>query len=240
MKESRLLQKWIKSDYFALSLIMLLGLLFFNIIAYCVLNIEEVSVYDKSIVVSLHNFAVHHSTIIPVFITNLGYGASISFFLLVSILFLSFLNRYKEAVTVTLITISSTLSMDLIKNIFKRQRPPVEYRIMDFPGYSFPSGHSFISMCFYGILIYLIFKYVDNKFLKYPLSALLCLLILLIGISRVYVGLHYPLDVVGGFCLGLFWIAFWLLIIKILSVKTRNLFVLTRRRRSTAGQSSEK
>lgn len=90
----------------------------------------------------------------------------------------------------------------VIKNIVQRPRP-TGYRLIEETGYSFPSGHSMISMAFYGFAIYLICKYVKNKALKCTLTILLSLLIILIGASRIYLGVHYPSDVLGGFLISL-------------------------------------
>ena len=92
----------------------------------------------------------------------------------------------------------STILNQALKHIFQRPRP-TEYRIINEAGYSFPSGHSMVSMAFYGFLIYLIYKNVKNKYLKWGLIALLSLLILLIGLSRIYLGVHYTSDVIAGF-----------------------------------------
>lgn len=89
----------------------------------------------------------------------------------------------------------------ILKYIIRRPRPPV-VRIMTATGYSFPSGHSMVSIGFYGLLIYYIYKNVENKKLKNTLIAILSLLILLIGISRIYLGLHYATDVIGGYIIG--------------------------------------
>ena len=70
-------------------------------------------------------------------------------------------------------------------------------------GYSFPSGHSMISAAFYGFLIYLIYKKVKNKKLKITLIIVLSILIVSIGISRIYLGVHYTSDVLGGFLLSI-------------------------------------
>lgn len=87
-----------------------------------------------------------------------------------------------------------TILNQVLKLIIQRPRPD-EYRIIDASGYSFPSGHSMISMAFYGFIIYLICKYVNNKILKYFLIGLLGSLIILIGVSRVYLGVYYVSDV---------------------------------------------
>ena len=95
-----------------------------------------------------------------------------------------------------------TVLNQLIKRILQRPRP-TEYRIIEETGYSFPSGHSMVSMAFYGYFIYLIYKYVKNKYVKWISIILLSLLICLIGISRIYLGVHYTSDVLGGFLISI-------------------------------------
>lgn len=85
----------------------------------------------------------------------------------------------------------------LLKNIVQRPRPD-GYRLISETGYSFPSGHSMISTAFYGLLIYFVFINIKNKKIKYTLCVLLSILIVLIGFSRVYLGVHYASDVIAG------------------------------------------
>lgn len=95
-----------------------------------------------------------------------------------------------------------TILNQLLKFVLQRPRP-VDYRLIDETGYSFPSGHSMVSMAFYGYLIYLIYKSKFNKYVKIILMTILALLILFIGISRIYLGVHYTSDVVAGFLLSI-------------------------------------
>ena len=104
------------------------------------------------------------------------------------------------------------LLLILLKNILQRPRP-TEYRIIEETGYSFPSGHSMVSMAFYGYLIYLIYKYVKNKYIKWTLIVLLSILICSIGISRIYLGVHYTSDVLGGFLISLSYLIVYTLIV---------------------------
>ncbi len=94
-----------------------------------------------------------------------------------------------------------TIIMSLIKNIVCRSRPD-HLRLVKQGGYSFPSGHSMITVCFYGLLMYLIMKKVKNKYLKIVSMIILSIIVITIPISRIYVGVHYPTDVVAGLSLG--------------------------------------
>lgn len=90
----------------------------------------------------------------------------------------------------------------LIKNIIARDRPS-GINIIEENGYSFPSGHTAISTVVYGYLIYLIYNYVSNKKLKYVLISILSIIILVVGLTRIYLGVHYTSDVLGGYLLGI-------------------------------------
>lgn len=139
-------------------------------------------------------------------ITKLGNPGSL--ILITIILFLVIKNkRIKWAIPINLVC-SAILNITL-KNIIQRPRP-IEYRIIDENGYSFPSGHSMISMAFYGFLIYLIYKNVKNKYIKVISILLLSTLILLIGISRIYLGVHYTSDVIGGFLLAISYLTLYI------------------------------
>ena len=88
----------------------------------------------------------------------------------------------------------------ILKLIFSRTRP-IDINIITETGYSFPSGHAMISLAIYGFLAYLLWKS-DYKYKKIGVS-LLVLLIVLIGISRIYLGVHYTSDVIAGFIVSL-------------------------------------
>lgn len=93
----------------------------------------------------------------------------------------------------------------LIKLIFQRARPTIQHLVSEH-SFSFPSGHSSGSMLLYGTIIFLLPQFIKQKKICLFMQILLGIGILLIGISRIYVGVHYPSDVVGGFCLGLAWL----------------------------------
>lgn len=131
--------------------------------------------------------------------TNIGSGYVI---IPVCILMFIILKEKIEAVFISINFFSSALLNFILKNIFERPRPE-QYRLIKATGYSFPSGHSMVSMAFYGFIIYLIFKNVKNVKLKWIAAILLSIMIILIGISRIYLGVHYASDVLGGYLLAI-------------------------------------
>ncbi len=109
------------------------------------------------------------------------------------------------SIKIPVVAISSTVLMFLLKFIFQRERP-LNPLLTEAKGLSFPSGHAMMSFTFYGLIIYMVWINVQSRLLRSVLVTGLLLLILLIGISRVYLKVHYASDVIAGFCLGLMWL----------------------------------
>jgi membrane-associated phospholipid phosphatase len=117
-----------------------------------------------------------------------------------------FLKKHKwYAIKIPVISLSSLLIMLLLKQIFNRQRPdtPLLEAAM---GLSFPSGHAMMSLSFYGLLIYISYISIQVKWVKWIMISVLGLLILSIGLSRIYLRVHYASDVIAGFCIGIMWL----------------------------------
>ena len=126
------------------------------------------------------------------------------------VLFITIKNK-KIGLLIGINLVTITILNQIFKFILQRPRP-TENRIINENGYSFPSGHSMISMAFYGFLIYLIYKYVKNKKLKYISITLISILIIFIGISRIYLGVHYTSDVLAGFLFSISYLIIYVLI----------------------------
>ena len=139
------------------------------------------------------------ATPIAKFITNFG-GAI--FLIILTILLLVVLKNKKVGLSICINLVVVTILNQLLKRLLQRPRP-TEFRIIEETGYSFPSGHSMVSMAFYGYLIYLIYRFVKNKYLKWISIVLLSILICSIGVSRIYLGVHYTSDVLGGFFISI-------------------------------------
>ena len=139
-------------------------------------------------------------------ITNLG---SAVFLIALTIILIIVIKNKKIGLSIFLNMSFVTILNQLLKRILQRPRPN-EFRIIEETGYSFPSGHSMVSMAFYGYLIYLIYKYVKNKYIKWGLITLLSILIVSIGTSRIYLGVHYTSDVLGGFCISISYLVIYI------------------------------
>lgn len=139
------------------------------------------------------------ATPIAKFITNFG-GAI--FLITLTIILVILIKNKKIGLSIFSNLVIITVLNQLLKRILQRPRP-TEFRIIEETGYSFPSGHSMVSMAFYGYLIYLIYKYVENRYVRWISIVLLSILICSIGVSRIYLGVHYTSDVLGGFLVSI-------------------------------------
>lgn len=142
-----------------------------------------------------------HDSVTPIVKVITWFGSAACLILLTCILFI-FIKNKKQSTLIGINLVIVTILNQVLKFILQRPRPN-EFRIINATGHSFPSGHSMISMAFYGYLIYLIYKYMKNKYLKWILISMLSLLILTIGVSRIYLGVHYTSDVCAGFIISI-------------------------------------
>ncbi|MGE5456669.1 MAG: phosphatase PAP2 family protein [Ignavibacteriales bacterium] len=158
----------------------------------------------------ISNFLLSDSvTKIAKIVTNLGNAI---FLISLTLVLFSLIKNKMIGISIMFnLAIISGLNI-LLKDILQRPRP-TEYRLIDETGYSFPSGHSMISMAFYGFLIYLIYKNIKNKYLKWSLIYLLSIIIFTIGISRIYLGVHYTSDVLAGFLISISYLIVYINII---------------------------
>lgn len=133
---------------------------------------------------------------------------------LVGITLVSFIilrnKRISTCIAFNLVTIG--VLNQVLKLIIQRPRPE-GFRLIEETGYSFPSGHSMASMAFYGLIIYFIFKYLKNRKLKIAICTMLALLIVCIGISRIYLGVHYASDVIAGFVISIAYLVVYITIV---------------------------
>lgn len=182
-----------KKRYFLMGILLVVFILITTLVV-----TNNISSFDDNI----YNMIFHlRNNFLDLFFKTITLCANtIPIICIVIILLLIVKDKYRYVLGIT--TITTLLSNQLIKHIIMRPRPD-HLRLIKQNGYSYPSGHSMISIAVYGFLIYYVYHKVKNKVLKIALIILLSLLIILIGISRIYVGVHYPSDVLGGYTLSL-------------------------------------
>lgn len=180
--------KKLKWNFFAVFIII------FGIIAYFVIN-HQTGDFDSFVYNMVTFFKTDYFTGFYKFIT---FFASEVMILLVSLVLIIVFKNKKYGAFALLNAISILILNILLKLIFMRDRP-YDLMIITESGYSFPSGHAMASLGFYGFIIYLLWHFNITKRMKILFSIMLSILILLIGMSRIYLGVHYASDVLAGY-----------------------------------------
>ncbi|HET8752830.1 MAG TPA: phosphatase PAP2 family protein [Salinimicrobium sp.] len=181
--------------------------------------------FDRTITDFVISFRSPGRNLFFQFITDVGdlYGYLIATFLVTIFLFYK-LRSWKFIFQLLAVIIVSGLSNLALKEVINRARPTIEH-LVTVETLSYPSGHAMSAMSFYGFLIYLAFHIKMSRWLRGFLCVLFLFLILSIGISRIYLGVHFPSDVAGGFLAGLIWVAFCIVLF--------NVIYLLRKRKSS-------
>lgn len=152
------------------------------------------------------------------FVTNLGdLNGYIVITVICSLLFYFKFKNWRYVVQLVFVIIVSGLSNLALKEVINRARPTAQH-LVSVETLSYPSGHSMSATAFYGFLIYLCYFLKINKWLKVSLIFLFSLLIVGIGISRIYLGVHFPSDIAGGIIAGTIWLMFCVLIFNIIDL----------------------
>ena len=196
----------------AIILFLLCAIIFWRITDEIVL--EKGTGLDLSVYHLLSRFITPANTNLMLFFTLFG---SMEFLLPAYILLACWFLFYKKdrlnAFVVVAIGISSKLLLMLLKNIFRRNRPPEPLTAQEM-GYSYPSGHSFSAFIFFGLLTYLTWKLELPVVWKWILSILFILTAVLTATSRVYLHVHFASDAIASFCLSVIWLGISLWIVQ--------------------------
>lgn len=147
-------------------------------------------------------------------------GNSVGYFLLIPIVALFFIIRknWRISLEITIVLILSSGLNVFLKNIISRPRPPEVDRLVFASFSSFPSGHAMSAMTFYGFIVYLSFILIKKTWLKYLVIGICVLMVTLIGISRIYLGVHYPSDILAGYFAGITWLMFSVLVLNVITL----------------------
>lgn len=166
--------------------------------------------FDDTIYQFISSFHTDWITTAMIFISFMASGFM---FVFITMLILITVKDKKTGKYIAINLISVFILNQILKLLINRERPDILW-LTDARGYSFPSGHSMVSAGFYGYIIYLLNQKIENKQIKYPMIIGLTLFVLLVGISRIYLGVHYASDVLGGFIIGILYVVVYIKLIK--------------------------
>ena len=185
-------------------MINLLLIMIFLLITTQTIYFKNITWFDLPIIHFIQQYALPVTTKLMKKISILGsdvFLASISFCISI---YLLYLRRFQLLVAFSTCMIFSGIFNFILKNIFERPRPEI-LRLGKATGYSFPSGHAMAGICFYLFLAFMISLECKKKSQKIIAYSIAIFFIVSIGISRIYLGVHYPSDVLAGYTFGAAW-----------------------------------
>jgi undecaprenyl-diphosphatase len=172
---------------------------------------------DEAVLLWMNSYESTRLTSLALDVTALGAGTLVFLVAIVASVFLWVSRHRYSALLLWVSILGSWLINASLKLFFERPRPSLfPWRVPHAGLSSFPSGHSMGAMVCYATLAYLIARLVQSRFLRHFTFFVAAVMIVAIGLSRMYLGVHYPTDVLAGFAMGLTWAAFCALMIEAL------------------------
>jgi undecaprenyl-diphosphatase len=180
-----------------------LSLWLFAAIAYGILATESFT-FDKEILLALREL---HGPVLDIVMLSFTYIGEPAVLLVVCLclgIWLLYRGQRSEATILLIAAVGAIGLNNLLKIAFGRARPMLWERVIDVGQYSFPSGHAMISLVIFGIIGYLL----ASKFAQWRgwIISLTLVLVIGIGLSRLYLGVHWPTDILAGYAAGLVWL----------------------------------
>jgi undecaprenyl-diphosphatase len=166
---------------------------------------HEVSSVDRMILIGLAKARTPWLTVVAVDLTALG---SVTLGVLVSTIALCVLLLMKDrmgALQLVAASVGAGILTTTIKNYIDRPRPEVVTQLIQFSGLSYPSGHALAAASLYLTIAILVCRHIQRTGHQIAILAMTVEIILLVGMTRIYLGVHYPSDVASGISLGVAW-----------------------------------
>lgn len=184
--------------------VIVLSLLLFGYLSDTVLDRERIF-FDDSFMHAIMSLRSPVMTVFMTIITDIGsFGIAIGSMVILT--YLLFKRHTKEAILFCIIVLMGFGINILLKLFVQRDRPTLD-PLHTLTDYSFPSSHSMASFIFFATIAYFAYHFTKSKRISIAIAIICFVLIFLIGISRVYLGVHYPSDVLGGYLAGALWYA---------------------------------
>lgn len=179
---------------------------FFKILENLMTN-ESIIQSDLRIINLVQIFRTPRMNQVMLFITYLGKLEIVAFALGIASFLIALMKRWRYLIVLLTSVVGGELFILAMKHAIQRQRPPLLNSLVQENSFSFPSGHSFVAFSFYGLLAYFLIRSTKKKTLKILAGAAGVVIILAIGFSRIYLGVHWPGDVLASFAAGAAWLS---------------------------------
>lgn len=168
--------------------------------------LQPLNSFDLHTAAWVQSFETENLTGIMVFFSTMGsFKFTIIIALLVMIILFFVLKHRRELLFLAASLGGAALMNKLLKLGFQRERPFV-HRLVEETGFSFPSGHAMAAFALYGALAYLLWRHIRPRWGRVLLIGVSCVMVLMICVSRVYLGVHYPSDIVGALLASGLWL----------------------------------
>ncbi|GKU80844.1 phosphatase PAP2 family protein [Niallia sp. NCCP-28] len=213
-KESQMTRKYV----FFVLFIVLAGLAAFIGIAKWVTS-KDVIAFDSTVIAFIQSFVSDRFTLLMIAISFFGSIKWIAVALIIIACLLCWKKKYALALFLLSASGGGALLNISLKWFFKRERPDILPIVIE-KSYSFPSGHSMGSLLFYGSLAFVVLHLMKPSKIRKVAVVVFCLFILLIGISRIYLGVHFPTDVLGGYSVGMAFLFICIIVFRYYEKKT--------------------
>lgn len=192
-------------SYVKLSYILIFATaLLFGLVAYYV-QTNQIVAFDEAIISFVQSYISPGFDRFVFVATHFGSKKLVAPLILILAAILFFYKKYALGLFIALTSGTGAALNIILKTIFQRERPDILPLITE-TGYSFPSGHSMGSIIFYGSVAYLIVHLTRKSSVRWIGVTAMILLIVIIGSTRIYLGVHFPSDIIGGFSVGTMWL----------------------------------
>lgn len=169
---------------------------------------EFVGKLDKAVINMTFEIREPFLTGMAMDITSLGSTSILTLTTLLAFLFFLTVKKISDGIYIVIISTGAGILSQIMKTYFERPRPSLSSHLVEVQGFSYPSGHTLVSTAFYLNLALLVCAYFPKNRQRYFIFTFAIGLICLIASSRIYLGVHYPTDVIAGVMLGAVWTTF--------------------------------
>jgi undecaprenyl-diphosphatase len=189
---------------FFISIVSLLG---FTTMAILVSR-HTITAFDRNVISYIQGYETSILTNIMKIFSAIGETQPVVVISILSIFFLyKVLKHRSELILFISVMVGANLIYSTLKQLFHRARPDL-HRLAEASNYSFPSGHATMAFALYGVLTFLLWRHIPTRIGRAIVIIFSAIMIIAIGISRIYLGVHYPSDIIAGYFISAFWLTF--------------------------------